>query len=127
MHSFSSSFSSDADDEADNEELLGAEDAVDGGDQANAAAAVVPAAGAAAAGDAAGAARAAGGNNRAQVAVAQDWNPVIEWDRGAEDITWERVSPVFLVVLSFVLKLLFYLFRFSAWTAPLPSWRTSSG
>lgn len=26
-----------------------------------------------------------------QIAVAQDWNPVIEWDRGAEDITWERV------------------------------------
>lgn len=26
-----------------------------------------------------------------QVVVAHDWNPVIEWDRGAEDITWERV------------------------------------
>ena len=26
-----------------------------------------------------------------QVAVAQDWNPVIEWDRGADEITWQRV------------------------------------
>ena len=32
-----------------------------------------------------------------QVAVAQDWNPVIEWDRGAEDITWERVCLLFVL------------------------------
>lgn len=30
-----------------------------------------------------------------QLAVAQDWNPVVEWDRGAEDFTWERVSFTF--------------------------------
>ncbi|KAF7492372.1 E3 ubiquitin-protein ligase MARCH6 [Sarcoptes scabiei] len=36
----------------------------------------------------------ANGDNQVQPnnpVVAQDWNPVIEWDRGAEDITWERV------------------------------------
>ena len=31
-----------------------------------------------------------------QIAVAQDWNPVIEWDRGGEDITWERVCLIYL-------------------------------
>ncbi|KAH7642180.1 hypothetical protein HUG17_5225 [Dermatophagoides farinae] len=34
---------------------------------------------------------AAQNNNNNNPVVAQDWNPVIEWDRGAEDITWERV------------------------------------
>lgn len=31
------------------------------------------------------------GNANNALAAAQDWNPAIEWDRAAEELTWERV------------------------------------
>jgi len=33
-----------------------------------------------------------GANAPGDAAAAQDWNPAVEWDRAAEELTWERVS-----------------------------------
>lgn len=33
----------------------------------------------------------AGANGAVDAAAAQDWNPAVDWDRAAEELTWERV------------------------------------
>jgi E3 ubiquitin-protein ligase MARCH6 len=37
----------------------------------------------------------AAANAPIDAAAAQDWNPAVEWDRAAEELTWERVIIVF--------------------------------
>lgn len=42
-------------------------------------------------------------------AVAQDWNPVIEWDRGGDDITWERVCRFVIFIPIFIMDFFYRL------------------
>ena len=37
-----------------------------------------------------------GANGPIDAAAAQDWNPAVDWDRAAEELTWERVSITIL-------------------------------